>query len=425
MSLLILNAGSSSLKFALFGRPPAHGDGADLPALLTGQVDGLGSHPHLQVTDTRSGRRHGGPLPADGAHPVRDVGDALEVLFAGLPDWLPGVVVNGIGHRVVHGGVEFDAPTLIDDAILARLEALSALAPLHQPFNTAGIRAARRRFPGVPQAACFDTAFHRGHAFVHDAFALPREYFDAGVRRYGFHGLSYEYIATRLRELDPASAGGRVVVAHLGSGASLCALRDGRSVASSMGFTALDGLPMGTRPGHIDPGVLLWLMTERGMDAAAITDLLYKRSGLKGLSGVSADMRDLHASKLPDAARAIDYFVAQLCQQTAAMAAALGGLDGLVFTAGIGEHDAPVRARALAGLRFLGVEFDPAANARHGADQDGLISAHGSAVRVHVIPTNEELMIARHLDALTGAAAAGRPHRAGPGGLSPSSATAP
>lgn len=402
MSLLILNAGSSSLKFALFGRARTRDHDADPVAQLTGQVDGLGSHPHLLVKDATGTRLHEGPLPAQGAHPVRDVGDALEVLFAGLPDWQPGIVVNGIGHRVVHGGVEFDAPALVDDSVLARLDALTPLAPLHQPFNLAGIRAARGRFPGVPQAACFDTAFHRGHAFVHDTFALPREYFEAGVRRYGFHGLSYEYIATRLRELEPATAGGRVVIAHLGSGASLCALREGRSVASSMGFTALDGLPMGTRPGHIDPGVLLWLMTERGMDAAAITELLYKRSGLKGLSGVSADMRDLHASEQPEAARAIDYFVGQLCQQTSAMAAALSGLDTLVFTAGIGEHDVAVRARAMAGLRFLGVQADPAANERHGAGHDGLISSAGSAVRVRVIPTNEELMIARHLDALMG-----------------------
>jgi acetate kinase len=246
----------------------------------------------------------------------------------------------------------------------------------------------------VPQVACFDTAFHRGHAFVHDTFALPREYFDAGVRRYGFHGLSYEYIAARLRDIDPAAAGARVVVAHLGSGASLCAIRDGRSVASSMGFTALDGLPMGTRPGHIDPGVLLWLMAERGMDAAALTELLYRRSGLKGLSGLSGDLRDLHASGQPDAAQAVDYFVAQLCQQIAAMTAALGGLDALIFTAGIGENDPLVRARAMAGLRFLGIEPDPVANERHGAGQEGLISGSGSAVRAGD-PTDEERMIAR------------------------------
>ncbi len=402
MSLLILNAGSSSLKFALFDRAP--GAQTDPIPLLAGQIDGLGSHPHLRVTDAQGIDRHDAPLLSQGAHAVRDAGDALEVLFAGLSEWRPGTVVSAIGHRVVHGGVEFAAPVLIDDAVLARLDALSQLAPLHQPFNLAGIRAARRRFPGVPQAACFDTAFHRGHAFVHDTFALPREYFEAGVRRYGFHGLSYEFIASRLHEIDPAAAGGRAVVAHLGSGASLCAMREGASVASSMGFTALDGLPMGTRPGHIDPGVLLWLMTERGMDAAAITELLYKRSGLKGLSGVSADMRDLHASDRPEAARAIDYFVAQLCQQTGAMAAALGGLDTLVFTAGIGEHDATVRARTMAGLRFLGVQADPAANERHGAGSDGLISSAGSAVRVRVIPTNEELMIARHLESMTGAA---------------------
>ncbi|HPU52898.1 MAG TPA: hypothetical protein PK359_15165, partial [Burkholderiaceae bacterium] len=236
--------------------------------------------------------------------------------------------------------------------------------------------------------------------FVHEAFALPREYFEAGVRRYGFHGLSYEYIAARLRELDPPAGAGRVVAAHLGSGASLCAMRDGRSVASSMGFSALDGLPMGTRPGHLDAGVLLWLMSERHMDTRALTDLLYKHSGLKGMSGLSGDIRDLHASALPDAALAIDYFVSQLCQQIAGMAATLGGLDSLVFTAGIGENDVEVRARAMAGLRFLGVQADLAANERHGEGRDGLISSADSAVRVRVIPTNEELMIARHLAAL-------------------------
>ena len=398
MSLLILNAGSSSLKFALYaaGDAPA--------ALLTGKIDGLGSHPHVLVRGADGARLRDDTLAGAGPQAVRDVGDAITLLFDGLAAWAPGVALSGIGHRVVHGGVDFDGPALIGDTVLAKIEALTSLAPLHQPFNIEGIRAARRHYPGVPQVACFDTAFHRGHAFVHDTFALPREYFDAGVRRYGFHGLSYEYIAARLRDIDPAAAGARVVVAHLGSGASLCAIRDGRSVASSMGFTALDGLPMGTRPGHIDPGVLLWLMIERGMDAAALTELLYRRSGLKGLSGLSGDLRDLHASGQPDAAQAVDYFVAQLCQQIAAMTAALGGLDALIFTAGIGENDPLVRARAMAGLRFLGIEPDPVANERHGAGQEGLISGSGSAVRVRVIPTDEERMIARHVGTVMAAA---------------------
>ncbi len=395
MNLLTLNAGSSSLKFALY-----QDDGSSPAPMfrLGGQVEGLGSEPRLQA------RQRGlttpladEPLASQGAGAVRDVADAMRLVLYRLQDWLGGEPLAGVGHRVVHGGPHYSAPALIDDAVLADLTRFVPLAPLHQPHNLQGIRAARERFPGVPQLACFDTAFHRGHDFIHDTYALPRELHAAGVRRYGFHGLSYEYIAQRLPLLDPAAAAGRTVVAHLGSGASLCAMHAGRSVASTMGFSALDGLPMGTRPGQLDPGVLLWLLTERGMDAAALTDLLYKRSGLKALSGVGNDMRVLHASAEPAAAEAIAYFVAQLCAQVGAMAATLGGLDALVFTAGIGEHDTRVRAQACARLGFLGVALDEAANRSHGAGRDGLISS--GPTRVWVLPTDEEAMIARHLRA--------------------------
>ena len=413
--LLTLNAGSSSLKFALYaidGSNDAADDDsggdtvegaarrqrrvANLTAVLTGQVEGIGTHPHLTARDADGRPAVDRRWAPDAPDAPGDADSALGVALEWLRSGTGALQVRAIGHRVVHGGVDYSAPTLIDDAVLARLESFSSLAPLHQPHNLSGVRAARRHFPGTPQVACFDTAFHRGHPFVHDAFALPREYYDAGVRRYGFHGLSYEYIALRLPELDPDAARGRTIVAHLGSGASACALLDGRSVSSSMGFTPLDGLPMGTRPGQLDPGVLLWLMTEKGMDAAAISNLLYHRSGLKGLSGVSNDMRDLWASEAPGAREAIDYFVERLRREIGGLAAVLGGLDALVFTAGIGENDAMLRAQAVGSMQWLGIALDAEANASHGAGRDGRISAAGSPVRIWVIPTNEELMIARH-----------------------------
>ena len=393
--LLTLNAGSSSLKFALFeGTPPA--------ALLGGQIEGLGTHPRLTVKDQAGRRLAEREWPAGDASAPGGVHAALGVVLDWLAGAVPALSVRAVGHRVVHGGVHYAAPVAIDDAVDERLAALVPLAPLHQPHNLDGVRAARAHFPDVPQVACFDTAFHRGHPFVHDAFALPRALYDEGVRRYGFHGLSYEYVARRLAEVDAPAARGRAIVAHLGSGASMCALREGRSLASSMGFTALDGLPMGTRPGQLDPGVLLWLMTEKAMDAAAISDLLYKRSGLKGLSGVSNDMRDLHASASPGARDAIDYFVERIRREVGGLAAALGGLDALVFTAGIGENDAALRERVCDTLQWLGVAIDPRANASHGADTGGLVSAPGAPVRVWVIPTNEELMIARHVLGILG-----------------------
>ena len=403
--LLVLNAGSSSLKFALFEE-----DGAAIRERLRGQVEGLPGRPRFEAdlaVDGGADAGAGAPATrqraadrrwaAGEAGAPRDVRAALGVVLQWLDENVQPLAVRAIGHRVVHGGAAHAAPVVIDDAVFGELEKLVPLAPLHEPHNLEGVRAARERFPAVPQVACFDTAFHRGHAFTEEAFALPREFYDAGVRRYGFHGLSYEHVADRLARLSPEAGRGRVIVAHLGSGASACAIRDGRSVASTMGFTALDGLVMGTRPGQIDPGVLLWLMTERGMDAAAISDLLYKRSGLKGLSGISNDMRDLRASDAPAAREAIAVFVARLVREVGSLAAVLEGLDALVFTAGIGENDAALRAQACARLRWLGVELDEAANAAHGRDRGGLVSAPGSRVEVRVIPTDEERMIARHV----------------------------
>jgi acetate kinase len=285
--------------------------------------------------------------------------------------------------------------------VLADLQALVPLAPLHEPFNIAGILAAKEAWPHVQQVACFDTAFHRSHPFVDDVFALPRRYYDEGVRRYGFHGLSYEYIVGRLAEVAPLHAAGRVVVAHLGNGASMCAIRDGHSVASTMGFTALDGLPMGTRCGQLDPGVVLYLMQTRNMDAAAISDLLYRESGLKGLSGVSHDMRELEASDKPEAQQAIEYFVFRIRRELGGMAAVLKGIDAFVFCGGIGENAWRVRERVLEGMEWIGIELDRFANRANAQ----VISSERSRVRVFVIPTDEEMMIARHTVGVVDAAA--------------------
>ena len=358
--ILTLNAGSSSLKYALF---VAEG----LACRAAGQIEGLG----------------GG---------VKDHAAALDEAIAAIRVRFPEAEIGAVGHRVVHGGLRFAAPLRVDAALLLELAALNTLAPLHQPHNIAGVRAAMRAFPAAAQVACFDTAFHRAHPFVDDAFALPRELYDEGVRRYGFHGLSYEYVAGRLAEIAPFHAAGRSVICHLGNGASMCGLRNGLSVASTMGFSPLDGLPMGTRPGQLDPGVVLYLMQEKGMDAQAISDLLYRRSGLKGLSGVSGDMRDLEASDNPHAKQAIDYFVFRIRRETGAMAAVLGGLDAIVYCGGIGENAWRIRAAVLEAMEWIGVELDPARNRASAT----VVSSDRSRVRVFVIPTNEELMIARH-----------------------------
>jgi acetate kinase len=310
-------------------------------------------------------------------------------------DWLRDelrISPMAVGHRVVHGGPDYDRPVLIDHGVVARLERFVALAPLHQPHNLAPIRSLLANFPNLPQVACFDTAFHRTHDAVADHYAIPHQLHAEGVRRYGFHGLSYEYIAKTMQQIAPDTAKGRVIVAHLGSGASMCALRGGHSAESTMGFTALDGLPMGTRPGQVDPGVVLYLISEKGMSASNVQNFLYRDCGLKGLSGVSNDMRELEASADPNAKLAIEYFVYRVGLNAGMLAAALQGLDAFVFTAGIGENSARIRASVADQLAWLGVALDPAENSRHAR----LISRSDSRIPVYVVPTDEELMIAQH-----------------------------
>lgn len=386
--ILVLNAGSSSLKFQIFDITPAGPE-----RLYKGQIDGIGVHPRFRVAD-----RDGAAL-VDQSYPAAEVQD-LAAATGRLRQWLvehaEGMTLRAIGHRVVHGGPDHDRAVRIDADVLKRLERFEDLAPLHQPNNLAPIRMVMAAAPDMAQVACFDTAFHRGHAPVADCYAIPAALYDEGVRRYGFHGLSYEYIANRLQTVAPDLGAGRIIVAHLGSGASMCAIRGGRSVESTMGFTALDGLPMGTRPGQLDPGVVLYLIDQKGMSAAEVSDLLYKQSGLKGLSGVSNDMRDLLASTDPRAAFAVDHFVHRCAISIGGLTAALGGLDALVFTAGIGENAPQVRARIAERLGWLGAELDAAANERN----EMVISAPGSKLRLMVIPTDEELMIARQTLAL-------------------------
>jgi len=392
-AILVVNAGSSSLKFQVFGLV-----NGGLERRVRGQMGGIGVRPRLRAADGT------GAVLVDRSYERGEVGD-LPAAITETRDWLrtlEGLELRAIGHRVVHGGPEFDRPVLIDAAVLDRLARYETLAPLHQPNNLAPIRLGITSNPELPQVACFDTAFHRGHAPHTDCYALPRTYYDEGIRRYGFHGLSYEYIAHRLPAVVPEIADGRVIVAHLGSGASMCALLARRSVECTMGFTALDGLPMGTRPGQLDPGVVLHLIEEKGMAAAEVTRLLYNDAGLKGLSGVSNDMRDLLASDDPGAAFALDHFVHRCAVHAGALAAALGGLDAFVFTAGVGEHAAPIRARIAERLAWLGAEVDPAAN-EAGATR---ISTPSSRVALLVVPTDEELMIARHTLALIRSAAA-------------------
>ena len=385
--ILTLNAGSSSVKFALFAADDA------LTELARGQVEGLGAAARLTAKD-------GGGVLVErdfDAAGMADHAAALGAVLALLADRFAGTRVAAVGHRVVHGGMDFAAPVVLDDGVLAALEKLVPLAPLHQPHNLAGIRAARAAFPDAAQVACFDTAFHRRHPWVNDTFGLPREYYDAGVRRYGFHGLSYEYVSQEMARRWPAAAARRMVVAHLGNGASLCAMRDGASVGSTMGFTALDGLPMGTRCGQLDPGVVLYLMAEKDMDHDAITRLLYTESGLKGLSGLSHDMRELEASDRPKARQAIDYFVTRVRREIGAMTALIGGLDALVFCGGIGEHSARIRAEVAGGFDWLGLELDTARNAA----AEPVISTDRSRVQAFIVPTDEEAMIARHTRRLT------------------------
>lgn len=379
--ILTLNAGSSSLKFALFnvraGEPTER---------ARGQVEGIGGAAKLIA------KAPDGATLTETTPDAPDHDAAMRALLGWIEAALEGTEVSAVGHRIVHGGPDFAAPIKLGAETLRQLEKLVPLAPLHQPHNLKGVYAATKAFPAAPQIGCFDTAFHRGHPWVNDVFALPLEWYDRGVRRYGFHGLSYEYVATRLAEIAPMHAAGRLVVAHLGNGASMCAIRDGRSVSSTMGFTALDGLPMGTRSGQIDPGVLLYLLQEHGMDAAALTELLYKKSGLKGLSGLSHDLRMLEAAGTAEASGAIDYFVFRIRRELGAMAAILGGVDAIAFAGGIGENAVSIRASVLEGFEWLGVELDRHRN-RAG---ETVISSDRSRCRVFVIRTNEEALIARH-----------------------------
>jgi acetate kinase len=383
-TILVVNAGSSSVKFQVFGTQ----DSSNLVRVVRGQVDGIGSRPRLRAASAD------GNTLCDRSFDVQTIPDVPAALDIAA-NWLresQRLEPVAVGHRVVHGGPEYDRPILIDGLVLSELERLVPLAPLHQPNNLAPIRTILSRFPDLPQVACFDTAFHRGHRPVADHFAIPKRFYAEGVRRYGFHGLSYEYVAERLFDMAPDVAGGRVIVAHLGSGASMCALRNGRSIESTMGFTALDGLPMGTRPGQIDPGVLLYLIQQKGMAPDAVQDLLYRDSGLKGISGISNDVRELEASPNPDAALAIEYFVYRVGLHAGMLVAALGGLDAFVFTAGIGENSATIRGRVAGTLGWLGAELDSAAN----ASPRPQISTRKSRIALYVVPTDEELMIARH-----------------------------
>lgn len=383
-SILVANAGSSSVKFQIFG---IETDGS-LTRQIKGQMDGVGSRPRLLA------RAVDGTVLVDRTYEnqtVHDVAAALATAGAWLRDELQ-INPIAIGHRVVHGGPDYDKPVRVDQNVLARLERYISLAPLHQPYNLAPIRSILARFPEIPQIACFDTAFHRGHGALADRYAIPDYLHAEGIRRYGFHGLSYEYIANLLPYVAPEVASKRVIVAHLGSGASMCALSNGRSIESTMGFTALDGLPMGTRPGQIDPGVVLYLISEKGMSPADVQNFLYRECGLKGLSGISNDMRQLEASEDPRAAFAIDFFVYRIGLLAGMLGAALQGVDALVFTAGVGENSARVRSAIAEKMTWLGVSLDADANSKHAQ----LISRPESRVAVYVLPTDEELMIARH-----------------------------
>ena len=370
------------MKFALY---EAGHDGA---LLFRGQVDNIGLSPHLQVADgagTTVAERRWTDGKLDHRAATNEIMSLGRELLAGRP-------VLAFGHRVVHGGTQFAQPARIDSKVLESLVKLVPLAPLHQPHNLTPIEAIAAIAPDMPQVACFDTAFHRSQPALAQQFALPRDLTAAGVRRYGFHGLSYDYIVSRLHELDPVLARGRLIIAHLGNGASLCAVKEGLSVSSTMGFTAVDGLMMGTRTGSLDPGVLLYLVQERGMDIMDISDLLYRRSGLLGVSGISSDMRMLRQSTAPAAAEAIALFVYRIVREIGSLAAVLGGLDAIVFTAGIGEHDAQTRAEVAAGCSWLGLALDPDRNAKG----QGVISRDDAKVKALVVPTDEERMIARY-----------------------------
>ena len=384
--IAVLNAGSSSIKFGLFDT------GVDERLLFKGQIEQIGVGPRLSVRDSAGesvAENEWGAKDLDHKSATRIILETMIGLNGGKP-------IAAVGHRVVHGGTHFTEPVFVSNPVLAQLKELCPLAPLHQPHNLVAIEAIAAAAPHIPQVACFDTAFHRAQPQLAQTFALPQELTDSGVRRYGFHGLSYEYVSARLRSVSPEHAGKRIIVAHLGNGASLCAIEKGRSVASTMGFTAVDGLMMGTRCGSIDPGVLLYLMDERGMDARAIENLIYKKSGLLGVSGISADMRVLRNSDEPKAREAINLFIYRIVREIGSLAAALGGFDGLVFTGGIGQNDRATRMEVVAGCSWLGATLDEDANENHEERIEGI----SSKVPIWVLPTDEERVIARHTSAL-------------------------
>jgi len=389
--VLTINAGSSSIKFAAY----VVASEEELSPMAAGQIQGIGGAATFSAK-TVFGRKTS--FVIDETHGEVGHKAGLQAILDWLQDVRPDARVLAVGHRVVHGGPDYAEPMLLNAARIEDLRALTPLAPLHQPHNIAGIEAAMHAFPKAAQVACFDTAFHRTHPYVADTFALPRRFYDEGIRRYGFHGLSYEFIVRRLHQVYPALVAGRVVVAHLGNGASACAMIDGRSIASTMGFTALDGLPMGTRCGQLDPGVVLYLSAEKKMSAQAITDLLYNDSGLKGMSGISNDMRELEASDAPAAKDAIDYFVSRIRREIGGLAAAIGGLDGIIFTGGIGENSWRVREAVLDDMAWLGVIYDKGANQQSAQ----FISTPKSAIQVLVLKTDEERMIAEHTTATAG-----------------------
>lgn len=372
-AILTLNSGSSSVKFSVYSEKP------DLTRIVSGQVENLGEDATLIVKNANYSKAK----PVD----ATDHNSALSAIIADLDDLLEGQTVTGVGHRIVHGGVEHAIPTVLSEFVQKQLDNLSPLAPLHQPFNLAGVKAAEKAFPDALQVGCFDTAFHRAHPWVNDTFALPRQYYKEGLRRYGFHGLSYQHISECLRREYPKLAKGRVIVAHLGNGASMCAIHNGVSIGSTMGFSALDGLPMGTRCGQLDPGIVLHLL-EKGMSASEVSQLLYKESGLKGLSGISHDMRTLLESDAVEAEEAIEYYVARIQREIGALSAVLGGLDGVVFCGGVGENSSEIRARVLEGMEYFGLVLDAEQNKKNGP----CISVGN--VKVLVVPTDEEHVIA-------------------------------
>ena len=386
--ILVLNAGSSSLKFCVYQPTDQH----QMQLVCGGQVEGIGSSPSMKAKDGSGNELVNEKLKKT----IKDGHQALDFLAAWLRSKFPEANLLGVGHRVVHGGTNYFHPTLVTKEILADLQQLIPLAPLHQPYNLAAIDAVFHRMPNVPQVACFDTAFHRSHEVINTLVPLPKEIRDKGVQRYGFHGLSYEYISSILPTIAPQIAKGKIIVAHLGSGASLCAMKNGKSVDSSLGFTALDGLCMGTRPGSLDPGVVLYLFKELGLSVKEVENLLYKKSGLLGISGISNDMRVLLESKEPEAKLAIDYFIYKITKDIGALAAVLGGIDALVFTAGIGENSAVIRSKICKASSWLGIQIDEAANEKKSL----MISNSKSKVSVLVIPTDEEGMIAKSMAVL-------------------------